>query len=178
MAYTKTVWENLPSTNTPINANNLNKIEDGIEDIEEQVNDKNVITARLNTAINITSTQQYDVKKITLDASVVAGNRLTFQNGEIVIGEGVSKVLISGTIGSTGSDTSYGMEIHKNNVYQARAYNSFVGSSSYTTISVSPKMIEVAQGDIITLKIYINSTGITRTIRGNNETHLTVEVIE
>ena len=28
MAYNKTIWENLPSTNTPLNANNLNKIED------------------------------------------------------------------------------------------------------------------------------------------------------
>jgi hypothetical protein len=30
MAYNKTNWENSPSTNTPINANNLNKIEEGI----------------------------------------------------------------------------------------------------------------------------------------------------
>lgn len=31
MAYTKTVWENSPSTNTPINATNLNKIENELE---------------------------------------------------------------------------------------------------------------------------------------------------
>lgn len=31
MAYTKTNWENLPSTNTPINATNLNKIENNLE---------------------------------------------------------------------------------------------------------------------------------------------------
>lgn len=30
MAYNKTTWENAPSTNTPINAANLNKIEQGI----------------------------------------------------------------------------------------------------------------------------------------------------
>ena len=30
MAYIKTEWENSPSTKTPINANNLNKIENGI----------------------------------------------------------------------------------------------------------------------------------------------------
>lgn len=30
MAYNKTTWENAPSTNTPINASNLNKIEEGI----------------------------------------------------------------------------------------------------------------------------------------------------
>ena len=30
MAYNKTTWENAPSTNSPINASNLNKIEEGI----------------------------------------------------------------------------------------------------------------------------------------------------
>lgn len=30
MAYNKTTWENSPSTNSPINASNLNKIEEGI----------------------------------------------------------------------------------------------------------------------------------------------------
>jgi hypothetical protein len=30
MAYVKTIWENLPSESTPINASNLNKIEEGI----------------------------------------------------------------------------------------------------------------------------------------------------
>ena len=34
MAYSKTVWENLPSTNTPLNASNLNKIEDELEDLD------------------------------------------------------------------------------------------------------------------------------------------------
>ena len=32
MAYNKTTWEDLPSTNTPINANNLNNIENGVEE--------------------------------------------------------------------------------------------------------------------------------------------------
>lgn len=31
MAYNKTIWENLPSTNTPINETNLNNMENGIE---------------------------------------------------------------------------------------------------------------------------------------------------
>ena len=30
MAYNKTIWENLPSTNTPLNETNLNNMEDGI----------------------------------------------------------------------------------------------------------------------------------------------------
>ena len=37
MAYTPTNWENLPSTNTPINETNLNKIETGIKNIDDEI---------------------------------------------------------------------------------------------------------------------------------------------
>ena len=35
MAYSKTIWENLPSTNTPINATNLNKIETELKALDD-----------------------------------------------------------------------------------------------------------------------------------------------
>ena len=34
MAYSKTNWENLPSTNTPLNKTNLNKIENELKDLD------------------------------------------------------------------------------------------------------------------------------------------------
>lgn len=37
MAYIKTVWQDSPSTSTPLNAENLNNIEDGIEDVDTRV---------------------------------------------------------------------------------------------------------------------------------------------
>lgn len=37
MAYNKTVWENLPSTNTPINQINLNKIENELVSLDSNV---------------------------------------------------------------------------------------------------------------------------------------------
>lgn len=37
MAYSKTTWENLPSTNTPINATNLNKVEDELASLDPAV---------------------------------------------------------------------------------------------------------------------------------------------
>lgn len=37
MADTKTTWENLPSTNTPVNATNLNKIENGIKENDDKL---------------------------------------------------------------------------------------------------------------------------------------------
>lgn len=35
MAYTPTKWENSPSTNTPVNADNLNKLEQGVKDLHD-----------------------------------------------------------------------------------------------------------------------------------------------
>lgn len=37
MAYTKTVWEDLPSTNTPLSAANLNKIENELASLDPAV---------------------------------------------------------------------------------------------------------------------------------------------
>lgn len=37
MAYTRVNWEDLPSTDTPINAENLNKMDEGINDVTEKV---------------------------------------------------------------------------------------------------------------------------------------------
>lgn len=46
MAYQKTDWEDFPSTNTPINANNLNKMEEGIANAVEKTGD--TMTGGLN----------------------------------------------------------------------------------------------------------------------------------
>ena len=39
MAYTRVNWENLPSTNTPVNADNLNKMDKGIANAVEKTGD-------------------------------------------------------------------------------------------------------------------------------------------
>jgi len=46
MAYQKTDWENLPSTNTPVNATNLNKMDAGIANAVEKTGD--TLTGELN----------------------------------------------------------------------------------------------------------------------------------
>lgn len=91
MAYVKTIWENLPSESTPINASNLNKMENGIYDnsinIENINNNLDTITTYSTTEkrigtwynnkpiyrivlneINITSTSHsFDVSNLDID---------------------------------------------------------------------------------------------------------------
>ena len=53
MAYERVNWENLPSTNTPVNADNLNKMDAGIANIDTKLNAKqDKLTA--GTGIEIT----------------------------------------------------------------------------------------------------------------------------
>ena len=51
MAYTPTIWENLPSTNTPINKDNLNKIENQLESTEQSLETTNTDVQNLETKI-------------------------------------------------------------------------------------------------------------------------------
>lgn len=40
MAYSKTNWQDLPSTTTPLNATNLNKIENELSDLDNKIDKK------------------------------------------------------------------------------------------------------------------------------------------
>lgn len=66
MSYTKTEWENLPSTDTPLNATNLNKIENQLENSQEQID--NIIeyedfTSKVTFKENYVSSNTYFIKK-------------------------------------------------------------------------------------------------------------------
>ncbi len=50
MAYTRVNWENLPSTNTPVNADNLNKMDAGIANAVEKTGDTLTGVLRFNNA--------------------------------------------------------------------------------------------------------------------------------
>jgi hypothetical protein len=61
MAYSRTTWENSPSTDTPLSADNLNNIETGILGVESSVSSLagtvGILAGTAGTAVNITSTQ-------------------------------------------------------------------------------------------------------------------------
>ena len=63
MAYTRVNWENLPSTNTPVNATNLNKMDAGIANAVEKTGDT------LTGSLYFNNADGYDAirKKRTID---------------------------------------------------------------------------------------------------------------
>lgn len=101
MAYNKTTWENAPSTNTPINANNLNKIEEGIyqnslkaDQVGTMSNlkttDKNLLVNAINEIYDDTYYKDNDKYEIHEDSSHDVYDR-TYTSGLIT---GVGKNLV------------------------------------------------------------------------------------
>ena len=77
MAYERVNWENLPSTNTPVNADNLNKMDEGIANAVEKTGDT------LTGSLYFNNADGYDAirKKRTIDGV----------NYELSVGVGANK---------------------------------------------------------------------------------------
>jgi len=112
MSYVKTNWVN---GTTPINADNLNNIEDGIENNETNINDMNNILVSTNTTSTgiITTTTPQTIYSTTL-------NKGTYLN--------INNILIN-LYGQSGRDMI--VAIYVNNVEKTRV-NAVINTNAYT----------------------------------------------
>jgi len=200
MAYMKTEWENSPSAKTPINANNLNKIENGIytnsvnigeltdlntetkESLVEAINEtntKNCLTIkRTENTLDVTAWQGYDVSFPIISSQ--KGNKLSVnENGQVVIGAGINyiKVNLNFEFVCSVTTTSYiQFKILKNSEVMAvnRIYN--LTADIREISNITPVLIPVTQGDIIKMQITSAIDG-TLTLGGGNFAYITVEAI-
>lgn len=200
MAYMKTEWENSPSAKTPINANNLNKIENGIytnsvniggltdlntetkENLVEAINEtntKNCLTIkRIENTLDVTEWQNYDVSFPIISSQ--KGNKLSVnENGQVVIGAGINyiKVNLNFEFVCSVTTTSYiQFKILKNSEIMAvnRIYN--LTANIRENSNITPVLIPVTQGDIIKMRITPAIAG-TLTLGGGNFAYMTVEAI-
>jgi len=128
----------------------------------------NVLTAYINADVT-KSTTGYE--KIVLNSSNKVGNRLSVSGGNIVIGQGVSKVKISAKVSFT--TVTAGLKwltIYRNNsISIANPMN----LSARGMITSSDTLIDVAEGDTISLQINGTSGDVIR--GGVAYTNITVE---
>lgn len=178
MAYTKINWKNLPSTNTPVNATNLNHMDEGIYD----ANDKNIITAQISSDFTISTTDTAtDIKTFTQYAKV--GSKLSVSNGCIKIGSGVSKVKVSYNAvvqNTTSTATSRAFTYLMQNTTTV-TQESIYFNRTWEQISVAHNEIirSVAENDIFYLRTY--GLKDIKFLSGGSyfcDTAITVEVIE
>lgn len=173
MAYTPTNWENLPSTNTPINATNLNKI-------ENELSNKNIITAGASASVTVTATGEIKIPITTEVAKV--GNAFTISNNRVVVGQGVNHVLVSAQIYcnlAAKRGSPFNLYIRKNGVnVNTQTNNGYASTSDRNAcLSLPPKLVEVTEGDYFEYYSYNYVDDVIRSDATSN-TFLTIEAVD
>ncbi len=176
MAYTKTNWQDLPNTTTPINATNLNKMEQGIYD----ANNKNIISATGTSSITATGTGELRIP-ITRAIEQI-GDKFTISNNRIYVGAGVSKVLVSALAYfnlAANRGGALNLFIKKNGTNVAGLTNGGYNytSSTNANLAISPRLVSVQEGDYFEYYAYLYNGDVARSDSSTN-TFLTVEAIE
>lgn len=197
---TKITFEDLPSTNTPLSASNLNTLQDNVENainnVEEAINNvdarvdlsTNAITILLSSDYSASITSAYTRIKIPFNNQVLKiGNKLTFDstNNQIIIGSGVHHIEVSAMAvlknGSSSSGDRY-LYVSKNSssstIAQCYYQNAFATNYNYP-VTVVPIIVSVEENDIIYATV---SSGLVETlnVRGSSmgRTYLTIRVID
>lgn len=144
-------------------------------DLQEQVNDKNVITVGITSNISVSTAGTNDINLNKIISSV--GNKLTLSSGKIVIGEGVDHVLISGQGQmniTTGNGDAKNFYIQKNNTVIISNLNTIIRSYALNVSrAIGGFLVDVSQGDTISYQVY---AGVGDSITTGN--YITVEVID
>lgn len=131
-------------------------------------------------SVGLTSLEE-DVKTekftIPFDSSVAIGEKLQLVNGKIKIGKGIKRVLVSGTafIDTPKSENYLWLFITKNDNNIASSLTA--GGMVYKSSSITPRLIDVKEGDLIGMLID-TTAGTPYNIRSEHSTYMTVQVVE
>ena len=161
-------FQDYPSTETPLNAENLNHNFNYLAE-------RNYIVATANETTNLSGNTN-----IPLTVKNVSGTKLTLENGKVKIGTGVSKVRISGSIFMDITQQNSGYlwgRIAKNGSNVQGSIHPLVTGMSFISACIPSNIIDVKENDLLHLNV--DSAGATGTVRNTVEnTWLCVEVIE
>ena len=155
-----------------------NEIKDVVnenDDIMTNISRKDVMTAYLTSDITISTGGAF--VDVPLHSSMSIGTNLTFNNGGIVIGSNIAKVIISAQIALPGNKMGTGTKnivIRKNGSTVARNWLS-INTTGNNNLVLTSKLIDVQEGDVLKLGYYGAAND---GIQGGAYTHLTVEAVE
>lgn len=149
--------------------------DNGVSKINYGFNTYNFITVRMSSNYTTTST---DVENLTLETIVSSkGDRLSLENGKIIIGANISTIKISGQVGwaSNGEGATYEGYIYKNDTAQIRS--SMTSNNTYYTNTLPSKIINVTEGDVISLCARSRTASGAIVASNTDQTWLSIEVI-
>lgn len=145
---------------------------DLIKKVKKLEDKTNMITLVLQDTYTIVNTNTYE--EIPLQELNKIGDKLTYSENGIVIGKGISKVEVSYTVKyeTIEKEGQKYASLYKNDTTTLLLEN--VYASGRCIISASPIIINVAENDVLTLKVYGQAGDKIRT----SSTYITVRVIE
>lgn len=144
MAYTKVGWEDLPSTNTPLNVTNLDHMDDGIAAALTDENVKNLQTTSASDTYSCNYINNEFNNFLTITTESITLGTINAQAGKydqtsaITIPTGYTPVGIMGYSISGGSSASINLSrlfIDNGNITYS-AYNSATSGSSASTTAL------------------------------------------
>ncbi|MEE3417886.1 MAG: hypothetical protein VZQ62_00935 [Methanosphaera sp.] len=141
-----------------------------------EVNTKDIITVYVTSTYTASSAADYIPNSLTINSQL--GNKLSVSGGNVVIGSGVSKILVSGTavLSLSGSGSKIrNFSIRKNDTNQKTASENF-SHTGWAKISITSALIDVEEGDTIKIQSYLQSGD--KLNGGYAYTYITLEVVE
>lgn len=145
--------------------------------IENAINNKNIMT-RVISRQDITASSSWKEEVVALSTVTTVGEKLISANNAIKIGAEVEQVLVSCNIrgiGHKGADGDKDVSIRQNGNEVASSYQSGdVTQEGYMGATMTPKLLNVSEGDVFTVTISSGGTGEFEILSG----YLTVEVVK
>jgi len=141
-----------------------------------EVNRKDIITVYVTSNHTASSATDYIPNSLTINTQL--GNKLSVSGGNVVIGSGVSKILVSGTAAYSLSGSGAkirNFSIRKNDTNQKTVSENF-NHTGWANISISRLLIDVEEGDTIKIQSYMQNGDIL--YGGQAYTYITLEVVE
>ncbi len=149
------------------------------QDITGKQDKLNIITATLTSDKSITGTAT--TNDIALTQYSKLGDKLSVSSGSIVIGSGVTNVLVSGSVritnDATSGSTAYNCYIYKNDEVVASSRMYGIGNGGTGACSTPSALIPVSEGDVIKLSIWKASSNKCTVGSTGNATMLTVQAV-
>lgn len=158
--------------NTPINPDNLNHMDDGIE----LANRKDIITVVRTADFIINQSDAY--VDIPFDSSESIGTGLTLNNGGVLVDSSISKVKISCKVCFPYDKMTAGQKnlvIKKNGVIVDRTWQ-YLEATRNSNMLMPTRIISVTKGDVLTVGYYGKQND--KITGGAIFTDFTVEAVE
>lgn len=144
-----------------------------------EINEKksaNIMTISLSANTNYTISSTWSTAKIELDKETSVGDGLSFEDNAIKIGAGINVIKVNASALARGIANLQTISVVHNGAIIKQAYYTGATTSAYGNLSITPFLVDVSEGDVISLYAGVGETaGTLQILKG---TFLTVEVIE